>query len=55
MPAVAQRFFDQFDAFNGALTLRSQLGAAEGEAQFFQARVVTTGLTSRRRLSIREV
>jgi hypothetical protein len=31
MLAAAQRFFEQLDAFDGALSLDSQLGAAEGE------------------------
>ncbi len=43
MLAAAQRFFQQFDAFDGALTLGSQFGAAESLAQFFQPLVVTAG------------
>src|SRR5260370_27921811 len=43
MLAAAQRFFEQLDAFDGALSLGSQLGAAEGETQVFQPLVVAAG------------
>ena len=43
MLAAAQCFFEQFDAFDGTLTLCRQLGTAEREPQFFQPLVVAAG------------
>jgi hypothetical protein len=43
MLAAAQCFFQQLDAFDGALTLGSQFGAAECLPQFFQPLVVAAG------------
>jgi hypothetical protein len=40
MLAAAQCFFEQLDTFDGTLTLGSQFGAAESQAQFFQPLVV---------------
>ena len=43
MQAAAQCFFEQFDAFDGALAVRGQFGAAECQPQFLQPLVVAAG------------
>ena len=41
--AVAEGFFEQFDAFDGALAFGGEFGAAEGLAQVFEACIVASG------------
>src|SRR5882724_1459742 len=41
--AAADRFFDELHAFNGAFAFGREFAAAEGLAQFLEARIVATG------------